>query len=649
MKNILPHIFQRPVIIIIALLMGAKLCAQINTEQVTLMGRHALYFDDYLTAIRYFNKVIETKPYLDKPYYYRAYAKFSLEDFLGAEADCDLCLERNPYLTDVYQLRGLSRIHNKDMQGAIADYQKVLTDRPLEQTARYNRALCYLEEKQYAEAEADIIQLLKQAPRNTKAYLVRSQLRMLQSDTLGAIIWADSLLSITKRDAIAWNFRGKLALATEDYTRADSCLTQAIKLDDNNADHYMMRAQARHAINRFDEAVADYNTVIDFIPHHFVAHYNRGLLLATIGRDNDAIADFDYVLAEEPTNTLARYNRALLLERTGDYAGAINDITMLIKDYPNFVYGYSFRAECRHRIGDVRGAQADEAFVQRASLDLRYGKKTNLPTRKVITRTEKSLENYQQLVEEADTTNFLLNELIGKVQNLAPERTPLGLIRLVLSDVAQSEYFLPEVGRLNAKRYIALQLVLTASQVPQITTSVYDRALQTTQTLLNDSTQADALLLRSIIQAQRYNFTDATDDVSGVLMTDSTSVCAVLHQCVLHFQMAQAETSDKTANRMLLTASLDDAQRLISLTERAWAPAFYNYAVIAEKLGMRSEAMQHLDTAIRLEPHLSQAYFNRALLYLDDGQTEKATLDLSKAGELGIYKSYSVLKSVKNK
>ena len=101
--------------------------AQVNTDQVTLMGRHALYFDDFLTAIRYFNKVIETKPYLDKPYYYRAYAKFSLEDFRGAEDDCEACIERNPYLTEVYQLRGLCRIHNKNFAGAVADYSRCWT------------------------------------------------------------------------------------------------------------------------------------------------------------------------------------------------------------------------------------------------------------------------------------------------------------------------------------------------------------------------------------------------------------------------------------------------------------------------------------------------------------------------------------------
>lgn len=634
-------------ILLICCLFPLSLLAQINTEQVTLMGRHALYFDDYLTAIRYFNKVIETKPYLDKPYYYRAYAKFSLEDFLGAEADCNKCLERNPYLTEVYQLRGLCRIHNKDLKGAAADYAAVLKDEPTEQTALYNRALCLMQEKNYDEAETDIVQLLKIAPRHVRAYMVRSQLSMERCDTLGAIVWADSLLTITQRDASAWSLRGRLALAVDEFEKADTCFTKAVDLEPEWGDHYMMRAQARHAINRFDEAIADYNKVISYIPHHFVAHYNRGLLLATVGRDNEAIEDFNYVLTEEPTNTLARYNRALLMERTGDYQTAVSDLTLLIKDFPNFIYGYMLRAECLRRLGDEQAAKRDEAFVQRAGLDLRFGKQRQTPVRKVITRTEKSLENYQQLVEEVDTVNTLLNELIGRVQNLQAERTPLGLIKLQLAESAQSEYFYHEVARINAHRVLPLRLVISVQSVPQIAPSLYERVAEQLYTLLDGPTLADALVLRSVIQSQRYNFSDALDDAKGALMNDSTSVCAMLQRCAVNCQLAQAETDDKPARRIYLAAAENDANQLLQLTNSEWAPAYYNRAVIYTLQGRKAEAIADYDQAIRLDERLAPAYFNRALLYYEDGKHAESEADLSRAGELGIYKAYSLLKALK--
>lgn len=101
------------------LLVALSLCAkaQINTDNVLLMGRSAIAAEDYLTAIGLFNRVIEVKPFLYKPYYYRAYAKFSLDDFGGAEADLTKAIDINPYMVELYQLRGICRIRMSDFEG----------------------------------------------------------------------------------------------------------------------------------------------------------------------------------------------------------------------------------------------------------------------------------------------------------------------------------------------------------------------------------------------------------------------------------------------------------------------------------------------------------------------------------------------------
>ena len=67
-----------------------SLFAQINTDRVLAIGRNALYFEDYVLSIQYFNQVIKSKPWLAEPYFYRAVAKINLDDFKGAEEDCTL-------------------------------------------------------------------------------------------------------------------------------------------------------------------------------------------------------------------------------------------------------------------------------------------------------------------------------------------------------------------------------------------------------------------------------------------------------------------------------------------------------------------------------------------------------------------------------
>ena len=62
-------------LLVICPLMG---WAQINTERVMAIGRNALYFEDYVLSIQYFNQVINAKPYLADPYFFRGLAKINL-------------------------------------------------------------------------------------------------------------------------------------------------------------------------------------------------------------------------------------------------------------------------------------------------------------------------------------------------------------------------------------------------------------------------------------------------------------------------------------------------------------------------------------------------------------------------------------------
>ena len=84
--------------------------AQINTDRVMMIARNALYFEDYVLSIQYFNQVINAKPYLYEPYFFRGLAKINLDDYQGAEADCDAAIDRNPFVVGAYQIRGLARI-----------------------------------------------------------------------------------------------------------------------------------------------------------------------------------------------------------------------------------------------------------------------------------------------------------------------------------------------------------------------------------------------------------------------------------------------------------------------------------------------------------------------------------------------------------
>lgn len=628
--------------------------AQVDAETVINLGRNALSVDDYLTAMRYFNQAIEAKPFLSKPYYYRAYAKFTLEDYHGAEADCDRSIKLNPFIVEVYQLRALCRIHNDDFRGAINDYDRTLRELPNDQGARYNRTLCYLQLKDYEKANSDIDYLLQKWPSHTRTYMLKAQALLEQKDTLLALQAIDTLLLRQPSEAGAWAFKGSYLMKQERWKEADSCLSRAIALRPTDFELYVNRALTRHQLNRFGLAIADYDRILELQPQHFVAHYNRGLLRSFVGDLNRAIDDFDFILSVEPDNTLARYNRARLHQQIGNFRGAISDYSVLIKAYPQFTAGYLARAECRRAIGDNHGALADETYVARRNLDLAFGKARPGKARKVRLRSNHELDQYQQLVEEdADTTRNVFGRLYGKVQNEKADTALLSLFGLRFRSTFRTATtrvgFMPEVARMKSGNTADRELVLTAT--PETTA---EAGLQTDEDAIrltryfSEAKTKEQWLITSAIDAARYDYESALREAREAIRLDSTSVAARLHHSALLVGgLRRPDLSPKEQLQSLARAEADLRQARSLDPENPYVS--YNLGCLYAAMGKIPMALRAFDEALRFDSRLAEASYNRAMLLSRSSKLEdhqRAVADFSRAGALGLHQAYAQLKRI---
>ena len=111
------------------------------------IGKNAMYFDDYVLAIQYFNLIINSKPYLYEPYFYRGLAKFYLEDYIGAEADCTQSIDKGPFFPSSYQVRGLARLNMGKYELATEDYTKSASFEPNNRSVLHNLAVCHIKSK----------------------------------------------------------------------------------------------------------------------------------------------------------------------------------------------------------------------------------------------------------------------------------------------------------------------------------------------------------------------------------------------------------------------------------------------------------------------------------------------------------------------
>ena len=88
---------------------------------------------------------------------------------------------------------------------------------------------------------------------------------------------------------------------------------------------------------------------------------------------------------------------------------------------------------------------------------------------------------------------------------------------------------------------------------------------------------------------------------------------------------------------------LADLNKAIDLAPD-FAYAYYNRGNVLSWLKDYRAAIVSYDEAIALEPSLAEAYYNRGLTYIFLGENARGVADLSKAGELGLYSAYNLIK-----
>lgn len=635
---------------------GGKCYAQINTDRVLLMGRNALYYEDYVLAIQRFNMVISAKPWLGEPYFYRSLAKYYLEDYQGAEIDCGNALERNPYMCNYFMLRALCRINQERYELAAEDYVEALRINPLEKSCWHNLVLSRIELKQYEQADSALDVMIHNWPKVPDQMTLKAQVALLRTDTVMAEKWIDRALELNEYEGKAWSMKSMFQAERGEYAEAEGSLDKAILQSPKVPNLYVNRALARYNQDNLRGAMSDYDAAIELDPNSYLAHYNRGLLRASVGEDNLAIEDLNFVLKTEPDNTIVLYNRALLLDNIGDYNGAIRDISAVIKDYPEFWEGYRKRAEIRRKIGDVYGAERDEFKLLKTQMEVATGTyKSSGKTRK---KSEHNIEDYNKLVEEDthETENQYASEYRGKIQNKQTELKPEPLYIFTYykrpSDVKLYVAYSKELDRINVTSILPSTLYLTGEEGNMTETQLnahLSSISETTTEIEEKGVIKELLFKRALDYYHVRDFENAIADMDNYIQRNGNDVLSLMLRAQCRY--AQLEVSSATAQatdlRLGYLMVLQDYTRALDVLPQS-PYIHYNMGCIALKLADYPKAISSFGKAIELDGHFPDAYYNRGVAHILNKQLPEGLSDLSQAGEYGLYSAYNLIKKYSN-
>lgn len=674
------------------LAMAVSTSAQINTAQVVNIGRNALYFEDYILAIQYFNQAIKAKPFLAEPYFYRSVAKISLEDYSGAERDAGMAIERNPFIVDAYQVRGVARQNQGDFVGAVQDYDAGLNLMPEDKNLLINRAVCQTQLKNYDEAQSTFQRLLSLDRRNDRAYLGLAQMNLAKADTVSALENLNQSISLSKNNAPAYVLRAEIeARSHRDFERAVADMDSAILLEPRFAGYFINRAYMKYNIDDYFGAMADYDYALGLEPASIEAHFNRGLLRAEVGDNNKAISDFDFVLKKDPANFMALYNRALLHMRTRQYRNAVNDFTQILKKYPNFEAGYMARSEAKRRMGDNRGSEADlekaMAIFRRNKTHVSNFNPAEIEAAAAVKKAEqRALSGGKDEPETAEEIMERFNTLLtvndmnpvkpeydnrkrGHIQNDNIEVEPMPMFTLSYyardNELNGNTYYTREIGDINDSRLLRGNLALVNGET-QLSEEEIQRNFANidyyNSLMANSKPRSVDYFARGLEYLLVKNPDAAVLDADAAIGMNPQFVLAYFLRADAHYmqyRMAQAhddngvatEAPDARTQAMLrqrqdvttLELMMADLDQVLKLSPKN-VYAHYNKGNAYMLQGDYTSAISCYTSAIELKPDLAEAYYNRGLMYMRMGNKSMGVSDLSKAGELGVLPSYNVLK-----
>lgn len=663
--------------------------AQINAKQVINIGRNALYFEDYILSIQYFNQAIKAKPYLAEPYFYRGIAKLYLEDYRGAEEDCSLAIERNPFITDAYQIRGVARQSLHKYQEAIDDYSTGLQLNPEEKNMLFNKALAEVAIKDYDAASVTYEDLISKFPKYDNAYLGKAQMLIEIGDTLLGVENISKAIEVNKNNSQAYLMRAGIGIKQkgDGFVSALADMDAAIKLEPNNVDFFINRAYLRYQLDDYFGAMSDFDYAVSLEPNNKTARYNRALLLIEVKENNRAIVDLTEVIAVEPENVFARYNRASLYASTGQYKLAIEDFDAVIEVYPDLGSIIYERSMCKKNLGDISGAEKDY-YAARSILDNKQNYAKYLKSTVATTTDEgdgvdsqerevseqEVIDKFKQLMTvntERDVEPKYDNKTRGRIQDDSDMVVAEEIFTLSYYDQASAvkvnNNYTKETDEINQSRLLPMTIFVTNKPLSLTSAQVADRFNSKeyfSSNIFNGRPRIVDYVGRALDFLLLKDYNGAIADLDAALTINPNYTLAYFLKAIAKLKLIESEASEVTddnnklkgipsmpnmvaANERIYHSNMMEVVKLLDITislSPSMIYAYFNKGCVLMEIKDYTGALSCFNSAIEIKPEFAEAYYNRGLAYLQLGNQERAFADLSKAGELGILPSYSILK-----
>jgi predicted O-linked N-acetylglucosamine transferase (SPINDLY family) len=220
----------------------------------------------------------------------------------------------------------------------------------------FAQATAYYRFGQIDEAQVGCKKILKKRPNHFDALHMLGRCEYQGGDAEAAARSLRRAVLLDPQSAAARCDLGIVLGALQRRDEALACFDSVIAMKADFAEAHFSRGNVLSGLRRFAEAAASFDKAIAIDPRHVSALYNKGHALHELGRLADAIACYDNVLAVQPAHAPALCNRGAAFKDLREVERAIADFDLALAIDPSQASSWINRGEALivlNRLGEA--------------------------------------------------------------------------------------------------------------------------------------------------------------------------------------------------------------------------------------------------------------------------------------------------------
>lgn len=223
---------------------------------------------------------------------------------------------------------------------AISSFKRALVEKPQSLYSINALANLYLMDKKYQDAYLVADQGLKLSNGAPNFMVVKAKAAIRINKAQEALTMIDKYLATHQPDFMILFVKGTAFNVLGDRQHALSFLSQSIAANPDFPDAYLGRANDLAGIERYEQALKDYDKYVSLRDDDAEAYQNRGIAYYHTDKFNEALADCNKALELSPKDAGILTLRGEVYKALKQPGNAMNDFNASISADPNYAAAY---------------------------------------------------------------------------------------------------------------------------------------------------------------------------------------------------------------------------------------------------------------------------------------------------------------------